>query len=396
MKRIISWFAGSFLIISPAMPCEYSIRDAGFVALADPPYSLYFYIDDRTPATDAVYFEEISRSMAWESNISPMIVHVSDQKSHRAMDYYRFWEIQALPALILVSPGGRSLRLPLAPGPEMFKESLWLEVEKAASSPLREEILEHIVKSYAVILLIEGRDAGENLSARKKIEQAARNLASFMSQLPKRIEAPPHTMILPAEAVQREKILLWSLDVDPESRKSAQIAVLFGRGRILYSPFENEAITVADLTAILSIMGLSCDCGLDKRGMMGLRIPLRWDPTVQAEVVKQLGFDAENPLIKREIAGILSAENFMEGAGEEDEQKIRQLGLYRERAMAFEKKFASTRISPAQSQRLDSARSRLNRSGFTTFVPLLAGLLLGFTILVGMILIRRRARQNRI
>ncbi len=394
-KNIISLFAGIFLILSPTTPCEYNIRDAGFVALADPPYSLYFYIDDRIPQESVAHFEEISRLLARESNVLPTIVHTRGQKGHQAMDYYRFWEIQTPPALIMVSPDRRSIHLPLTSGPEILNESLWLEIEKAASSPLREEILERIVTSYAVILLIEGLDAGKNSSAREKTAQAARNIASFMNQLPKRIEEPPHTIIVRSEDAQREKILLWSLDIDPESRDTPQIAVLFGRGRILYSPFKSEAISVSDLTAMLSIMGLSCDCGLDKRGMMGLRIPLRWGPAIQSEVVKRLGFDAENPLIKREIAGILAANNLMDGAGEENEQKIRQLGLYRERAMAFDKKFASTRISPARSQRLNSAETRLKGSGFTALVPLLAALFLGFALLGGVILIRRRARQNR-
>jgi hypothetical protein len=395
MKRIFALSTGVFLIFSLVLPCEYNIRDAGFVAIGDLPYSLYYYIDDRTPEENAAHFEKMSRLIVRESNISPTIVHIHNQKNHPAMDYYRFWEIQAPPTLIMVSPDQRSIHLPLPPGQEMVNESLWLEIEKAASSPLREEILEHIVKSYAIILLIEGRDAGKNLSAQAKIEQAAGNISSFMNQLPKRIENPPHMIVVPAEVAQREEILLWSLDIDPESHNAPQIAVLFGRGRILYSPFKSEAITVSDLTAMLSIMGLSCDCGLDKRGMMGLRIPLRWDSSVQAEVVEQLGFDAENPLIKREITGILSANNLMEGAGEETDPKLQQLGLYRERAMAFDKKFAGTRISPAQSQRLNSPESRFSETGFTALVPLLAVLLLGIALLGGVILIRRRAMRNR-
>ena len=42
--------------------------------------------------------------------------------------------------------------------------------------------------------------------------------------------------------------------------------------------------------------------------MMGTLLPLRWGKKNQQEVVKMLGFDAENPFVKMEVSRILGVE----------------------------------------------------------------------------------------
>jgi hypothetical protein len=134
---------------------------------------------------------------------------------------------------------------------------------------------------------------------------------------------------------------------------------------------------------------------LDKQGLIGQSIPLRWDENLQAEVVKFLGFDAENPLLKREISGILAANNLDPESGEVLAGPLRELGQYREKALALGKKLDSSRISPALSQRLSPRSSDASRSGFNTLVPLLlAGFVLA-AILAGSIYIRNRAKRER-
>jgi hypothetical protein len=129
--------------------------------------------------------------------------------------------------------------------------------------------------------------------------------------------------------------------------------------------------------------------------LIGQSIPLRWDENLQTEVVKYLGFDAENPLIKREIAGILAANNLDAESGEALGGPLRELGQYREKARAFSKKLDSFRISPALSQRFSPQSSGRSRSGFNYFVLLfLAGFVLT-GVLVGAIYIRIRAKRER-
>ncbi len=385
---IMWFFVGIF-------PCDYNIRDAGFVNLNDLSYKLYFFIDDKTLAKSIEVFKEESLHVLSGSNILPVIVHVSRDRDHKAMEHYRFWDLQDLPAFILTSPDQRTLPLHIPNDITVNRESIQKVLQNAVSSSVREEILAYIVKAYAVLILIEGPDPEENRSAFEKIKKASQKIDSVMSQLPKRIETPPHIIVIPHDRTMGERIFLWSLDLNSGDMDRARLAILFGRGRIFYSPFESALVSASEITDMLTIIGLSCDCGLDKKGLIGQSIPLRWDENLQTEVVKYLGFDAENPLTKREIAGILAANNLDAESGEALGGPLRELGQYREKALAFSKKLDSFRISPALSQRFSPQSSGRSRSGFNYFVLLL---LAGFVltgVLVGAIYIRIRAKRER-
>ena len=395
MKRFLLILASILWFFMGVFSCEYNIRDAGFVNLVDPPYRLYFFIDDKTPAESIEGFKEESRRVISGSNILPAIVHISRDRDHKAMEYYRFWDIQSPPAFILTSPDQRTLPLSVPDDMTIKRDSIRKVLQGAVSSSVREEILARIVKAYAVLILIEGPDTEENLLALDKLKQASREIASLMRQLPKRIENPPHIIIIPQDRAAGERTFLWSLDVDTRDVEQARIAILFGRGCIFYSPFESALASASEITDMLTIIGLSCDCGLDKKGLIGQRIPIRWDESLQAEVVKYLGFDAENPLIKREIAGILATNNLDTESGEVLDGPLRELGQYRERALTFGKKLGSSRISPALSQKLGPQSSRRSRSGFNPLVSLLlAGIVLA-GVLVVVIFIRFRAKRER-
>jgi len=395
MKKFILTSMSIMWLFVGVFSCEYNIRDAGFVNLNDLPYRLYFFIDDKTPAKSIEGFKEESLRVLNGSNILPMIVHVSRDRGHRAMEYYRFWDIQDLPAIILTSPDQRTLPLHIPNDITINRDSIKQVLQNAVSSSVREEILAHIVKAYAVLILIEGPDSEENRSAFEKIKQASRKINSVMSQLPKRIEAPPHIIVIPHDRMTGENIFLWSLDLNTQQMDRARIAILFGRGRIFYSPFESALVSASEIADVLTIIGLSCDCGLDKKGLIGQSMPLRWDENLQTEVVKHLGFDAENPLLKREIAGILAANNLDAESGEALGGPLGEIGQYREKALAFSKKLGSSRISPALSQRFNPQSSGRSRSGFNYFVLfLLSGFVLT-SILVGTIYIRIRAKRER-
>jgi hypothetical protein len=395
MKKFVLTSAGILWFFVSIFPCEYNIRDAGFVNLDDPPYRLYFFIDDKTPAKSIEEFKEESRRVISGSNILPVIVHISRDRDHKAMEHYRFWDLQDTPAFILASPDQRTLPLAISNNQTVTRDSIRKVLQNAVTSSLREEILAQIVKAYAVFILIEGPDPEDNRSAFEKITQASQKMSAVMSQLPKRIETPPHIIVLPHDRATEERTFLWSLGLNTGDRDRARIAILFGRGRIFYSPFESAVVSASEITDMLTIIGLSCDCGLDKQGLIGQSIPLRWDESLQAEVVKYLGFDAENPLLKREIAGILTANNLDTESGEVLSGPLKELGQYREKSLAFSKKLGSSRISPALSQNLSPQSSGNSRSGYNILVPLLLAGLVLTTILVGAIVIRNRAKRER-
>lgn len=394
MKRFILTLTGILWLFLGVFPCDYNIRDAGFVNLNDPPYRLYFYIDNKTPAENIEGFRAASRLVLTGSNVTPVVVHISRDRDHKAMEYFHFWEIQKLPAFILASPGQRTLPLAFPRGVTVNQSSIQTVLQNILSSSVREEILANIVKAYAVLILIEGSNPEENRSALVKIKQASRKISTVMSQLPKRIESPPYTIVIAQDRAVQEKVLLWSLDLNTEDLTHAKIAILFGRGRIFYAPFDNASVSSAEISDLLTIIGLPCDCGLDKRGLIGQSMPLRWDENLQTEVVRYLGFDAENPLLKREIAGILSANNLDTESGEVLSGPLKELGLYREKALVFSQKSGSSRISPALSQRLSLQSSREPQSGFKALIPLLLAGFVLIIVLAGVIYIRMRAKQD--
>ena len=85
-----------------------------------------------------------------------------------------------------------------------------------------------------------------------------------------------------------------------------QVAVLIGRGRRLGPVLRGGMITQAKVQDILTIAGQDCECGLDRSWMQGPIIPASWDLDVQQRAFKDLGFDAENPLVKNEVSRILA------------------------------------------------------------------------------------------
>ena len=397
-KKYIVLAAMVILAVTQVFPCEYNIRDSGFVEIAPQPYLLYFYVESTVPEEKIQFFNKISQSLFRDTNIIPETIHIKKSKKSTALEYFRFWNINSLPTLILVSPDKRSILLPIDHTEKNFGQALWDTLDKTAASLVRDKVLENIVRSYAVILLFEGKDLANNQAVLNKIDTAKKNISRLMSQLPKRIEKPPHLIILSRNKIRREKILLWSLDIEITGPDEPKIVILFGRGRLFLTPLKGNQVSSSQLTNILSILGLSCDCGLDKRGMMGPRLPLRWDAAIQAQVVKYLGFDAENPMIRQEIAGILSTENFRSSVLSLEENKIKgslmELDLYSESIQSFGRRFSSKRISPAQNQSMGTSRS--NRTGplsNSTRLAAAGAAILAIILVVSLIIFIKRRRK---
>jgi len=322
------------------------------------PYRLYFFIRNSTPKEFSSIFEQISYSAFFDSNVEVEIINVNQKADHPAIEYFNFWEIQSFPSAVLVSPDGRSLVLPISFSNQPFRETVRFLVENVVSSPKREEILKHIVKSYCVILLIEGEGlaGNENKRVHNVVNETAQKIAVIMNQLPKHIDEPPNVIVIPRESFYNERVLLWSLDINYNKVNEPCVAVLYGRGRKIGPVLEGEQITGSVLFNILSLIGLSCECGLDKRWMMGTMLPLRWGKKIQSDVVNFLGFDAESPMIKMEMSSILSL-------GQESiREPIKPLNEYSENVLAYKNVPSVSRLSPAQLHALSSTGSDAEQS----------------------------------
>ncbi|MEE2886282.1 MAG: hypothetical protein VX951_02510, partial [Planctomycetota bacterium] len=106
-------------------------------------------------------------------------------------------------------------------------------------------------------------------------------------------------------AQAEEKVLLWSLGIQ-EVGADPSVAGQTGRGRRFGSVLEGASFHQDSVLGILSKVGESCECGLDRSWMRGMRIPLRWDADTRQTAADTLGFDPENPLVKAEMSSIMA------------------------------------------------------------------------------------------
>ncbi|MFC1715304.1 hypothetical protein ACFL6S_16665 [Candidatus Poribacteria bacterium] len=364
------------LLFSAAFGCVYTVRDVGFADVGSAPYRLYYYVRNDTSEELTSTFRQISYVALMDSNVEAAIINVDQREDNlgteanaaydQAMKYADFWNIQSFPAAVLTSPTGRSLVLPISVSDEPFRETIWSVLEGVVISPGRNEILSAAISTYCVIVLVQGNNATENERARKAVDDAVQELSKIMSQMPDSIEKPPEVMVMPPKSFSRERVLLWGLGVSEGVRQGSHIkpyvAVIYGRGRRIGPLLKGEEITAKEIFNILSIIGESCECGIDKRWLMGMMIPLRWGAKAQSEAVENLGFDVEDPMVKTEISQIMSKgipagtvgtdvpERGARGAGPPLEE-------YSETVVEFKPGQAQAAVSPAQLRQLVSPES---------------------------------------
>ena len=70
-------------------------------------------------------------------------------------------KIKSFPSLVLVSPDGRSIFLPVAFAEHSFEQQLRSVLNGTVSSPKQIEILNKVSETFGVVLLIEGNDPNE-------------------------------------------------------------------------------------------------------------------------------------------------------------------------------------------------------------------------------------------
>jgi hypothetical protein len=186
-----------------------------------------------------------------------------------------------------------------------FTRSLSLALEELVASPKRDEILRQVNQAFGVALLVEGENPRDNLQAKQAVAGAIDQIREQMQSLPKPIARPPVQLVIEREALERERVLLWSLGLNLDKPGPTYAAVIYGRARWVGPLMKGPEISEANLTRIFSILGADCECGLDLSWTQGTRLPVRWGEELQAQAAKNLGFDPENPTVKMEAGRIL-------------------------------------------------------------------------------------------
>jgi hypothetical protein len=301
---LIIWLL-SYLQVCPTVACRYNVRESGFVDIGIEPYYLCGFVDVNTPADVISDFQQVLQAGLMDTNVKFEIIHADQQKKHPAMNLLDLWQLRTLPSAVLVSPDGQSIVVPVTRAGHFFKETLVTAVADIVRSPKRKEILQNGSKAYGIVLVIEGTNEPENEAAREASGRAIEAVKAQIPMMPKPIAYPPQIVTMDRNAIRNEKILLWSLGLDPEKVDEPHAAVLYGRARWIGPLFKGEQITADNLSSVLFVIGADCECGFDHRWLQGTMLPVKWSQEIRAQAAKSLGFDPENPIIQMEISRII-------------------------------------------------------------------------------------------
>jgi len=318
------------LSFNDGLACKYTVRDIGFTDLGKTEYDLYLLINNKTSIEMISAFEKLSYAAFLDANVKAETINIITQTNHSAIKYIEKLNITTFPALILVSPDRDALRLPFDYQSDNLNRYLWRLIESAVSSPLRDKINKITKNDYGAVLFIEGKNSEKNRRVLQMVKTVIKDISKVMKLMPKPIENPPKLLTLSQKKLDKERVLLWSLKIDPNFY-GAQLVVIFGRGRRMGQVLKGKKITKDNLFNLLAIVGADCECGLDRSIMLGKMIPLRWDKNMQAQISRQLGFDVENPMIKSEMSQILSIAPKQKGKNAQN-----PLSVYKEGIVKFD------------------------------------------------------------
>lgn len=304
LKRLILSLPFLAFFAASGLACQYTVRDVGFVDLQPRAYSLYILPDAETLPLWTEFREGAGTAFFADSNIRLEVVGEAEFKTHADLAGLAD-RIDSLPRAILMAEDGRPLILdnPIRSGAAQAEILAFLE--GFLDSPVRKEITRHLIRSHCVTLLVEGATDEANRSLTEGIDRIHDALAKRLDRLDKPAKEGPKLVRLPRERRDSEKILLWSLGIEERDGAAASVAVLFGKGRAIGGAMTGTKADLAEIEKRVGLIGESCECELDRSWMQGESIPLRWNMEMQTEVARTLGFDAENPMVKMEIAQIL-------------------------------------------------------------------------------------------
>ncbi|MDN5213653.1 hypothetical protein QQ020_16395 [Fulvivirgaceae bacterium BMA12] len=296
-----------------SLNCRFNIREIGFAEISPDPYIFYYFHDNNLAENHLEVFRKNAGKIFNYSNVKIKVVNVASGNDP-AINYLSNAESQRYPVGIMVSPDGRSLPIPITDS--NGKSIAYLK--SIIDSPVRSVIKNKLINKYAIVLLLEGEKAIENHHAKKMAEKAVDELEKIMPLMPKQIHEGPELITLTREEMEKEKMLLWSLGVKVSQIRQPLAIILYGRGRMMGDVVEYEQIQDNVLFKLLNIIGADCECGIDRKWMLGKLIPLSWEPRLREELFKQLEFDVDNPAILAEMSQIISIESGKAGTRASD------------------------------------------------------------------------------
>ena len=270
--------------------CRYTIREIGFSTLSKVTYVLY-RIDESTSFIPKQQIGGFSNS-----NVKVFGLNLKEDPSSRIIKFAQKQNL-SFPIYVLAAPDGRMLALS-----ENNIDSTTI------SSPVRQQLIDALPKGYAAVILVEGTSASENNIAQEKVLKACDRVENIMPHMPKQVANGPKMITISNDQFQEEKVMLWSFGIDKIPDHPIAF-VVYGKGRIMGDSIDYTDIQKDKVYKLLSIIGADCECGLDRKWMLGYQMPLDWPTKTRQDLSDILGFDVDNPMVLTEMSRILAIEN---------------------------------------------------------------------------------------
>ncbi len=309
MSTIKKMITGLILVISlfpyNLLACQYNVRETGFADFETNHYRFYGFVNQITSENIVKDLDKACLTIFNNCNINYEIINIETQNDHSALHYINQLNIDSFPFGIIVSPDSHVIEIPFPIITPSYMDKCEPVIKSIVESPIRNEIIKKVIKTYGVILIIEGIDKQENQRILKKAKQAIHTIQTQMKFMPKIIKHAPELIVLKRKSFDEEKLLLWSLGLNGQKIKHGYAAIIYGKTRWFGPLLKDKEITKTNLSNILYIIGQDCECGLDMDVMKGTRLLVKWDEKRHRDLVKNLGYDPENPMVKLEMSRIL-------------------------------------------------------------------------------------------
>jgi len=380
-KRLLLVSGAMVLLVS--MACRFNIREIGFAEIAPNPYVLYYFYDGQTKKSEIAQFEKMAEKVFQYSNVKSKTVNILD-KEDPVLNYLSDNEDRKFPTTLLLSPDGTTIEMPVS------KERGSVEgmLRSIVSSSFRSNIKSMLVRKYAVVLLLSGMNDKENEVASGFAKKDVSELEKIMPRMPKLIKEGPELVVLSRAEMEQETSLLWSLGIDASKVEQPMAVIIYGRGRIMGDVIPFDEIQTNSIFKLLNIIGADCECGLDRKWMLGKLIPMTWDPHLRTELYGLLKFDVENPMILSEMSQIISIEATKSGSNTED------LELFQPKEYSLSEDVSSSIPEVTHISGRDDTESEVDYDSKLMSSGLYAILGLVIVVLVGVVvLIVKRKRQ---
>lgn len=275
--------------------CRYTVREIGFSSLANSQYSIV--VIDQNADPESKHYQKIRNDLN-NSNITLIFLNPETDQNHPVLVLSSEKGLN-LPATILWSPEGRIV--------ELNPNNTLSLSQQVLNSQLRNDLLKRFYNHFAFAILVESSNEELNNKAFDILTQSCSDINNRMPNMPKQVSQGAMVYRISADQWDEERILLWSLGLD-ETPETPQVIIIYGRGRIIGDLLAYESIMNQEVFRRLAMIGADCECGLDRKWMLGPQIPMNWPSQNRQALADELGFDVDNPMVLAEMSYILSKE----------------------------------------------------------------------------------------